>query len=66
MYKHVIIRSDGDGHKYVIPFELEEEFDKWLNEAEESDDYIKFEAVFLEYMCGGDPFSEYDFYIKEN
>lgn len=61
-YQRVIILNDDSGHDYVVPFELSEEFSRLLDLGEEGED--EFIDKFDEYMCGGDPFGEYEFYIK--
>ena len=60
-YQRVVIQSDDDGHEYVIPYELKDKFYK-LNLQENWDE---FESVFEKYRCGGDPFADYEFYIKK-
>jgi len=61
-YQKVFIASDDDGHEYVIPYELKDKFYK-LNLQE---DWEAFDESFGKYICGGDPFAEYEFYIKNN
>lgn len=60
-YKRVIIKSEDNGQEYVIPYELSKRFDE-LYLTEEWD---LFDEEFGKYACGGDPFNEYEFYIKE-
>jgi hypothetical protein len=61
-YKRVVILSDDSGHDYVVPFELKDEFLRLLDLGEVAED--EFEDKFEQYRCGGDPFGEYEFYIK--
>ena len=63
-YQRVEIHSDGDGHDYVIPYDLNL-LDKFYDLLENENDIEEFEELFDEYRCGGDPFGEYEFYIKE-
>jgi len=44
--------EDNDGHWYVIPAEMREEFDDLLENAEE-DDYEQFNDRFGKYATGG-------------
>jgi hypothetical protein len=46
--------QDGDGHWYVIPQELANQFHSMERDAEETDDYEGFEDTFGEYRTGGD------------
>ena len=57
-YQRVVIKQDDSGHDYVVPFEKSGGFYELLEDEE------LFEKTFGEYMCGGDPFYEYEFYIK--
>lgn len=59
-YERVFIREDGDGHSYVIPEVLNENFGNLLEE----DEYEEFDEVYGKFQCSGDPFAEYEFYIK--
>ena len=60
-YERVFIRKDGDGHSYVIPEVLNENFGNLLEE----DEYEEFDEVYGKFQCSGDPFAEYEFYIKK-
>lgn len=60
-YERVVIKEDGDGHGYVIPNVLNEKFDILV----EKDEYEGFDEVFEKFRCSGDPFVEYEFYIKK-
>lgn len=60
-YERVSIKSDGDGHSYVIPMVLNEIFNNLLKE----DEYDEFDEVFEKFRCSGDPFMETKFYIKK-
>lgn len=60
-YEKVFIREDGDGHSYVIPEILNENFGNLLEE----DEYKEFDEVYGKFQCSGDPFAEYEFYIKK-
>ena len=64
-YQRVVIQSDGDGHEYIIPYELNRRFQKLSEESYMKDDWDDFESVFEKYRCNGDPFSEFEFYIKK-
>ena len=64
-YQRVVIQSDEDGHEYIIPFELNKKFQKMNQESYLKEDWDEFESVFEKYKCGGDPFAEYEFYIKK-
>lgn len=63
-YQKVYIVSDEDGHEYVIPYLLKDVF---RIELEKSEKYgsSNFETIFEKFRCGGDPFGEYEFYIKK-
>lgn len=50
----VVAVRDNDAHWYVIPLSKHEEFNNLLREAEENDDYYKFEDEFSNYRTGGD------------
>ena len=63
-YQRVEIHSDGDGHDYVIPYDLNL-VDKFYDLLENENDIEEFEELFDKYRCGGDPFGEYEFYIKK-
>lgn len=57
-YQRVVMQQDDSGNDYIIPFEKLERFHEvW-------DDEELFEKEFGQYRCGGDPFGEYEFYIK--
>lgn len=51
--KPVVAIEDQDGHWYVIPKELEDEFIKMEEEGEE-DEWEAFNEKFSEYRTGGD------------
>lgn len=52
MMKKVHATKDNDGHWYVIPVELVEEFDRLLEGGESTED--EFIDKFSDYMTGGD------------
>lgn len=62
-YKRVQILTDDSGHDYVVPYGMSDEFERLLELGEVGED--EFEDKFEQYRCGGDPFEEYEFYIKE-
>ena len=68
-YTRVSVVSDDDGHWYVIPFELVEEFDMLLSgsQYDSCDGWEENEAEFIEkfsqYMTGGD-INNVELYIK--
>lgn len=61
-YIRIAIVTDDSGHDYVIPFELKSEFTRLIDLGEVAED--DFNDKFEKYMCGGDPSSMYEFYIK--
>ena len=63
-YERVIIMSDDDGHEYIIPYHLKSRFLELNQVAYLKEDWDLFEKEFGSYICGGDPFSENEFYIK--
>jgi hypothetical protein len=48
-----IVKSDGDGHWYIIPAESEDEFAEWRNHEEE--------GGWAESMFGSGPYAGIDF-----
>jgi len=50
----VRIVEDGDGHTFVIPSWMVNEFRMLLEHGEQEDDYTEFEEVFGKYGVGGD------------
>jgi hypothetical protein len=52
--KKVDAKTDGDGHWFVIPSDMGEEFAYLLEKGEEADDYEEFENKFGKYSTGGD------------
>lgn len=63
-YQRIVILTDDSGHDYVVPFESKDEFLRLLDLGEVAED--EFIEKFEKYMCGGDPSSSYEFYIKVN
>jgi hypothetical protein len=61
-YHKISIEKDDSGHDYVIPYILKERFHKLLELGEDGED--DFMDEFDKWMCGGDPNSIYEFYIK--
>jgi len=67
-YKRVVITQDDDGHSYIIPYEMKEEFIDLLNkliecdyeDAEILDEYVN---KFEQYRTGGD-INNIELYIK--
>jgi hypothetical protein len=59
-YKRVTVTQDDDGHWYIIPFELTEEFEE---ACERGDDNLINEK-FWQYTTGG-ALSLVELYIKE-
>lgn len=47
------IRTDEDGHTYVIPYDMMSQFDSILDKAYQTDDYEDFCLVFSKYQLGG-------------
>lgn len=41
-----IFRTDDDGHWYLIPLHMAEEFDSLLSLGQDEDDYLDFEMTF--------------------
>lgn len=65
-YKRVYITQDDDGHWYVMPYALKDQFDEMLAASIDSDtDEEAFIALFSEYMTGGGLDDE-EFYIQSN
>ena len=74
-YQRVYITQDNDGHDYVIPYEMREEFDQSiedLNYLNENNDFVnidaaeeEFEEKFGKYMTGGDINEAQELYIKK-
>ena len=62
-YQRVEIHSDSEGHDYIIPYD-QNLIDKFYDLSEDEDSE-EFEELFDEYRCDGDPFGEYEFYIKK-
>lgn len=62
-YQRISLEKDESGHDYVIPYESRERFSELMNKGEEAED--EFIDEFEKYMCGGDPFGKYEFYIKK-
>lgn len=58
MLQPVKLKSDGDGHNYLIPNDREESFDWYMNAISENEDdqqvIDNFEEVFSMYRLGGD------------
>lgn len=58
MLKPVKLKSDGDGHDYLIPNDMEASFEWYMNAISENEDDQKvidnFEEVFSTYRLGGD------------
>ena len=48
----VVIKSDDDGHEFVIPANKEERFDELLEQGA-GDDYEAFNDEFSQYGAGG-------------
>lgn len=69
-YQRVYIAKDNDGHNYVIPYEMKDEFEVLLEKSgyESCPEWEQFEAEFIEkfeqYSTGGDINNE-EFYIKK-
>ena len=53
--KEYMLISDDDGHWYVIPAELESEFDKWVEDTSDPFSLQSPDADFEEYRIGGSP-----------
>lgn len=53
--KRCLFVSDNDGHNYVIPFELKDDFNRLLEKSEDEDDWEEFGDMFDEYQIGGCP-----------
>lgn len=49
----VIIKNDEDGHSFIVPVELGDEFDYYLQDAE-SDDWKIFDQKFSIYKIEGE------------
>lgn len=52
--KRVYLTSDDDGHNYIIPFELKEDFETIMEKGYDTDDFDEFEEKFGQYATGGD------------
>lgn len=69
-YQRVYITQDNDGHDYVIPYEMREEFDHMLEMSEYvsgtgwEDREEEFNDKFSTYMTGGDINEAEELYIK--
>ena len=48
----IVIKSDDDGHEYVIPADKADRFDELLEQGEE-DGYEAFSKEFEDYRAGG-------------
>jgi len=46
--------TDNDGHWYIIPNDLVEDFWNGVDSCEDDDDYESFEDKFGKYQTGGD------------
>lgn len=62
-YQRVYITKDDDGHNYVIPYEMKEEFKALCEKAYAEDDFEDFTEKFGEYATGGD-INEEELYQK--
>jgi hypothetical protein len=51
--RRMCLMSDGDGHYYVIPASLRNEFNQLLEESEAKDDHTEFCDEFDEYRING-------------
>ena len=49
----VYLTSDGDGHKYIIPYDLKDSFTLCLQAGYETEDFSEFENKFGKYATGG-------------
>lgn len=66
---HVKLKSDDDGHWYLIPSIFEREFDEYIHRFYndlEFDEYEEFERKFSQYMTGGDYTLVPDYYTENN
>lgn len=69
-YQRVYITQDNDGHDYVIPYEMIEEFESLLesSEMDSCDEWEANEEEFIDkfgkYMTGGDINEAEELYIK--
>lgn len=52
--KRVYVTKDDDGHNYVIPYELKEDFEELKEKAYRDDDFEEFIEKFGQYATGGD------------
>lgn len=65
-YQKVYIAQDNDGHNYVLPYELKEQFDELLEESDQSEEA---ESVFIDMFSGfmtGGSLDLVELYIKTN
>lgn len=52
-YQRVYITTDNDGHNYILPYALKDQFEDLLEAAQDStDDEEAFIALFSHYMTG--------------
>lgn len=69
-YQRVYITQDNDGHDYVIPYEMREEFSNLLEKSEygNNDKWDEYEEEFIDkfekYMTGGDINEAEELYVK--
>lgn len=59
----VKIKTDGDGHYFVIPTILNDEFEALLEKGEVSDDFSEFEKTFGKYATGGG-YDHFRFFVE--
>ena len=63
-YKRVYVTKDDDGHDYIIPWELKDDFNTELENGYD-DEFESFNEKFGDYMTGGD-INETGLFIKIN
>lgn len=58
-------RTDDDGHIYLVPQHLIDEFDKWLESEYDTDEFDKGLIEYEPYRLGGDD-SDIKYWIHES
>lgn len=63
-YQRVFLTTDNDGHNYVVPYDLKDQFLELLESSEDCPtDEDAFECLFGHYRTGGD-YNLKELYIK--